>query len=589
MERARVSRFLAIRSSSIKSSARNRERASRLPRRAKRDAYRAMRGQVLRTELYALDGTERADRPYTVTESLPGVREEVPPEERNVTLPDSVESRRIFFTFGVAQRTTQWERGDEPMTQFGFTADYDKYGQPRSQISIAIPRNQGESYFVTQGVTEYAQKDTADIYIVDRPAKTTGYEIINDGGLSVAELNNAIAVGALNREILSQTLNYYDGEAFIGLPFGELGNYGAVARSETLILTEEILQAAYQGADTVALPTYLDPNPPAWTDEYPPELREQLEDLPGLAGYTFYPGDERHTRGYFVTAARNKYDFQETGDSKGLLLATRPPLGKDTGDLDTSITYDEYDLLPVAVIDPLGLTSSAIYNYRVLQPREVIDPNGNRTAYSFTPLGLMASTAILGKEGESTGDSFAIPSTRLEYDFLAFEERQQPISVRTIQREHHVNEIDVPESERGNTIETIEYSDGFGRLLQTRTQAEDFTFGDTAFGNEVLPREQEDEIATREDVIGRRLNESEPINVIVSGWQIYDNKGQVVEQYEPFYDQGWDYALPQEEQYGQKVTMFYDPRGQVIRTVNPDGSEQRVIYGVPEDLTNPEQ
>ena len=35
--------------------------------------------------------------------------------------------------------------------------------------------------------------------------------------------------------------------------------------------------------------------------------------------------------------------------------------------------------------------------------------------------------------------------------------------------------------------------------------------------------------------------------------------------------------------------MFYDPRGQVIRTLNPDGSEQRVIYGVPADLANPEQ
>ena len=35
--------------------------------------------------------------------------------------------------------------------------------------------------------------------------------------------------------------------------------------------------------------------------------------------------------------------------------------------------------------------------------------------------------------------------------------------------------------------------------------------------------------------------------------------------------------------------MYYDPRGQVIRTVNPDGSEQRVIYGVPEDLNNPDQ
>ncbi len=35
--------------------------------------------------------------------------------------------------------------------------------------------------------------------------------------------------------------------------------------------------------------------------------------------------------------------------------------------------------------------------------------------------------------------------------------------------------------------------------------------------------------------------------------------------------------------------MFYDPRGQVIRTLNPDGSEQRVIYGIPADLTNPDQ
>jgi RHS repeat-associated protein len=40
--------------------------------------------------------------------------------------------------------------------------------------------------------------------------------------------------------------------------------------------------------------------------------------------------------------------------------------------------------------------------------------------------------------------------------------------------------------------------------------------------------------------------------------------------------------------FGQKATMFYDPRGQVIRTVNPDGSQQRVIYGVPADLTTPD-
>ncbi len=29
--------------------------------------------------------------------------------------------------------------------------------------------------------------------------------------------------------------------------------------------------------------------------------------------------------------------------------------------------------------------------------------------------------------------------------------------------------------------------------------------------------------------------------VVVSGWQMYDNKGRVVEKYEPFFDQGWDF------------------------------------------------
>ena len=562
----------------------------KLPRRLKRDALRTLRGLVLRTELYALDGTAREDRPYTVSESQHGVTA-LPVGE---TLPDDLGEwtewqERIFFPYAISQRTTQWERGDEPMTQFSFTEDYDQYGQPRAQISIAVPRNPGEAYLVTQSVSEYIYQDTENSYIVDRVAKATAYEVINDGSLSVAELKTAISTNSLTRNLIGQTLNYYDGEALIGLPFGEIGNYGALVRSETLVLTEEILRAAYQGDDTLDIPAYLDPNnASAWTVEYPQAFRDRLEQLPSLAGYTFYPGDARHARGYFVTTTRNKYDFQETGIGKGLLLVTRPPLGKDTGDRDTSIAYDDYDLLPVTVTDPLGLTARAIYDYRVLQPREAIDPNGNRAIYSFTPLGLLASTAVMGKAGENIGDTLAVPSTRLEYDFLAFRERQQPISVRTIQREHHVNETDVPLPERNATIETIEYSDGFGRLLQTRTQAEDVTFGDIAFGNSVLPREQGDETATRADVVGRRRTGGEPANVVVSGWQIYDNKGRVVEQYEPFYDRGWDYAPPQEEQYGQKVTMYYDPRGQVIRTVNSDGSQQRVIYGIPEDLTNPE-
>jgi len=66
-----------------------------------------------------------------------------------------------------------------------------------------------------------------------------------------------------------------------------------------------------------------------------------------------------------------------------------------------------------------------------------------------------------------------------------------------------------------------------------------------------------------------------------------------MEKYEPFFSTGFAYAQPADAQFGQKAMMFYDPRGQVIRTVNPDGSEQRVIFSVPGrrdklDLTNPD-
>ena len=46
---------------------------------------------------------------------------------------------------------------------------------------------------------------------------------------------------------------------------------------------------------------------------------------------------------------------------------------------------------------------------------------------------------------------------------------------------------------------------------------------------------------------------------------------------------------PNDAQLGQKVALFYDTRGQLIRTLKPDGSEQRVIYGIPADPAKPEQ
>jgi RHS repeat-associated protein len=552
----------------------------------RRDALRTLRGSVLRTELYALDGTDREDRPYTVTEHAYGLREESPPEEAEQP------RQRIFFPHPLAQRTTQWERGDEPMTQFAFTDDYDAYGQTRRQASLAVPRHRnyrvpapaGPPYLGTFAETQYAQRDDAQRYIVNRVSGSTSFEILNDGSQSVYDLYREIQAGAATRKLFAQSFNYYDGERFVGLPFGYLGDFGALVRSESLVLTEDILRHAYLDptrSSAPSSPPYLRPESvTSWPAEYPQEFRAET---PPLAGYEFADGSDHRARGYFARASRVAFDFHDRNfPHRGLPLTMRNPF-----DNDTTIAYDDpYHLLPVRVTDAVGLTTSADYDYRVLQPRIVTDANGNRSAVTFSPLGFVISTAAMGQEGEQVGDTLDAPGSRLEYDFTAFLNRRQPVFVRSIVREHHVTETDVPLPRRDETIATIEYSDGFGRLLQTRTQAEDVLFGDSIFGGGVL---SENQFTPTGDAIGRRGAQGADPNVIVSGWQVYDNKSRVVEKYEPFFSVDFDYAPPGDGQMGQKATMFYDPRGRVIRTLNPDGSEQRVIYGVPADLTNPDR
>ena len=155
-----------------------------------RHALRALRGAVLRSELYALDDSPLRDHPYTVSEVLLDVRE-IEADEASAGARD-----RVFFAFEIGRRDTRWERGTDPMTRFVFTGGHDSYGLPRTQISVAVPRGRDpaeaddaatDPYLATCSVTEYAQRDN-ELYVVDRVARTTEYEVSNDGRSSLIEL-----------------------------------------------------------------------------------------------------------------------------------------------------------------------------------------------------------------------------------------------------------------------------------------------------------------------------------------------------------------------------------------------------------------
>ena len=558
-------------------------------RRVKREALRTLRGSILRTELYASDGSPLEDKPYTVTEYSYGLSEVDPP------VSGGAQRLRIFFPYQSAQRTTQWERGNDPMTQFTcsrYTTEggVDPYGRLLAQTQIACFRgwlkiaDNSDAFLATRIVNDYAAPLEPDKhYIHDRIAGVTSYEITNntvaaDDRTKVARTVSQMRDLADNNQalrIIGQTVNSYDGIAFDGLPFGQLEDYGALVRTESLVLTEKILQDTYGDSP----PPYLKPNGSATgTDDYPQEFHDKL---PATAGYMFRD-KAPYATGYFVATERRRYDFQESnGRQRGLVTAKRDALGNET-----IIAYDDpYQFFPNKVTDPAGLTTTARYDYRVFQPEEVTDPNGNKRRFTFTPLGFLKTSSVQGADGQ--GD-LEHPSVWMEYNFLGFVNRGQPICVRTLRRLHHDTEEDVPLPDRDETIETREYSDGFGRLLQTRTRGESERFGDPVFGDDLLPRNQTDDNGTKKAVTGHRQADHSISNVVVSGWQRYDNKGRVVEKYEPFFDVGWDYDPRSDGKLGKKAIMLYDSRGRVFRTVNPDESEQRVVYGVAgKDLSDP--
>lgn len=549
-----------------------------LPSQHCRDALRTLRGTVLRTELYALDGSTLQDRPYTVSESVFGLREEAGPANADM---------RIFFPHARGQRVTQWERGDDPMTHFSFTDAYDAFGQPTEQVEIACPRGwrnvndripANSPFLASHSQTAFAYSNSETPYIKDRAARTRSFELKHQGDKRVMELKNEVAnPSAL--ELIAETLNYYDGEAFIGLPLGDMGPFGVVVRVENIVLTEDVVQQAYGPSD---IPTYLVPGtPPNWTADYPTLFRDQT---PALAGFTFYDGTGPESRGYFTAQDCARFDFHDDPNGRGL-----PLVRKDHHGMDTVIAYDTFDLLPVVITDPAGLSRRAVIDYRVLKPFIAIDNNDNRTQIAFTPLGFVESIAVMGKDGEGIGDTVAVPSKRLEYNFLSFQnspvDARQPVHVVTFQREYHVLDENVPDDLKDNTIINVVYSDGFGRSIQTRKQSDDVRFGVEQFGSGLIPADQ---TVLPGSSIGRLRTPADPVNVVVSGWQIYNNKGQVVEQYEPYFSTGFGFAPPTGDQLGQNSSMFYDPRGQLIQTTDPNGAFKLVVFGIPRQLDRPD-
>ena len=214
-------------------------------------------------------------------------------------------------------------------------------------------------------------------------------------------------------------------------------------------------------------------------------------------------------------------------------------------------------------------------------PLTVTDPNGNRSQVAFDTLGLVVGTAVMGEDaaGNRLGDSLDgfvadLPTevrnrhiddplnldpghdtnphhilthatTRLVYDLHRFTETGQPPVVYTLARETHVSDEDgIP----SKIQHTFTYSDGFGRVSQTKVQAEP---AEPAPGEPTQPR------------------------WVGTGTTVYNNKGKAVRQFEPFFSPHHRYGI---EQHGVSPTVFYDPSERVVCTLHPNHTYEKVVF-----------
>jgi RHS repeat-associated protein len=199
------------------------------------------------------------------------------------------------------------------------------------------------------------------------------------------------------------------------------------------------------------------------------------------------------------------------------------------GNPPTRIEYDPYNLMVMAVTDPVANRVRADIDYRVLAPARLTDANGVLTAAGYDALGRLAATALLtegdslaGLDLDSLDHTLGAATTRTVFDLTAV-----PAMTCLLARERHAD----PQSP---IRQTFVYTDGLGREAMRKVQAEGGRWSGT-------------------------------------GRVVHNAKGLPVKQYEPFFSDNPGYE-PESAMVGVTTILRYDPLGRLVRTDKPDGS-----------------
>ncbi|MCK6512830.1 toxin, partial [Myxococcota bacterium] len=515
-----------------------------------RDAYRALKGGVLRQEVYAEDDTPQQAHPFTVTESCAHVR---------LLQPTQDGFPAVFLVMPSESLQFHYERHPEdPRIHHEMTLEVDAYGQPIHTARISYPRRNPPVGMPEQAVLSVVTTEHTLIhadqqvgwYRLGIPQASRSYEVT---GLSIQQWTPATLLQQLQA---ASTLSYEQ------TPTHGLVQKRLLSRTRALYAKDDQTGPLAEGqVESLALP--YESYEQIFTSGLLQEVFDSKVDATLLqaAGYQWFDGVWWAASGRAVLDAQHFYHPIQEIDALGHT---------------TTLSHDSEHLFPTQIVDALGNTTSAQINYRVLQPWEVTDPNGNRTQVAFDALGMTVASAVMGKSSETLGDTLVgvepdldpttlaaflsdpklhsatllgQATTRFVYDVTRYYLSGLPNVTAQIERETHVSELGQGETSR--LFHSFVYADGSGGELMKKAQAEAGMApkrdanGDLVFDGE-----------------GELVMEQASSRWVGSGATIYDNKGNPLKKYEPFFSSTHDFE-PEEElrHWGVTSLMVYDALG----------------------------
>lgn len=564
--------------------------------------FRALKGQVLRQELYGADESSMASVPYSVSSSRFQVRWlQAAPEgkEHAVVLPLVLEQLNVTYERINAdpqvQQQVELRHDAYGVVTWGVSINYPRRPQPTSNPypATVIDAVWANSYDTAQQPLRLAETRVAvhhltapTVWRLALPSQqrqnvltyTSGYTDypLNAQGLSYEALH--APAGWLSptrtRVLAGQTQTYYfDAAGTAALP------PGALPPPLALVHHQEVA-----ALDETALDAYVDV--PNLTD---------LEDKLIAGGYV-----ERPLFLNEVGAAPQQVWVIPSGfttyvEQGAWLPFYRPRATRSTALMaPINLTYDPYYCLTTRITDGLGNRIKADYDYRFLVPWRTIDPNDNTQEVLFDALGRVVASSFYGTEMDendtvvdvgfapisafdpsvpelrSIEAALAHPLAAIQgaagvylYEFDNWAQAQTPVQVAVLQADQYPGHPEV------QVQIALSFQDGFGRALQSKQLCPPgLAYVVTPEGSLELENGQPVE---RDTGTGARW--------AVSGRVEYDNKGQVVRTYQPYFVDSTAYLKDdQAREWGYADTHFYDPLGREYTVITALGYWRRASH-----------